>query len=346
MWDGFVGQTIASTSRTLRTIGKIFAVLALAIVLYSSKTIINLASGPAQFGEEQLTSASNFELKLRNYVTVRGGATDTTGIESIQQSTRNGMVESEKVIGEYMVMPVGRHLLIVKAKPKEKADLYTGTVVPLPADLKRRIFFNAQDSAELEAVTFSVMLDASKEYANDDFWSGLSVALLFILLATWLYYLSKRRIDSPEKHPLARAIAQYGALYSLVPQIDAEVKAGSAYMLGVRMTDNWFVSCTVTNSTVMRRDEVLWAYKKRTKHSVNFVPTGSSYSSVLRDSRGKAFEISASTEEQSDGFLNAIVSRTPWIIVGYDKKLEKLYKKSRAEFLALVAQRKDSAGGR
>jgi len=345
MWEGFIGQTIASTSRTLRTIGKMLAILALAIILYTSKTITNLAAGPAHFGEDQLVALSNSNLKLRDYITVKGRDTDTTGIESIQQSTRNGVVESEKVTAEYMMMIVGRHLLVVKAKPKEKADAYLGKIVALPDDLKKRIFSGLQNSKQIEEATFPVMLDASKEYADNDFWSGITVALLFVAGAMWLFYLYRKRTDSPEKHPLARMISRYGPIFRLVPQIDAEVAAGSSYLLGVRMTENWLISCTVTKSIVMRRDELLWVYKKRTKHSVNLIPTGTSYSAVLRDSRGKTFEISASNEEQTEGFLSTLACRTPWVIVGYDKKLEKLYKKNRVEFSAMVSQRKAALAG-
>jgi hypothetical protein len=340
MWEGFVGQTIASTSKTLRTIGKILAFLALAILLYRSKTIINLAAGPAHFGEDQLVTLSNSNARLRNYITVRGRDTDTTGIESIQKSTRNGVVESERVTAEYMVMIVGKHLLVVKAKPKEQADSYLGRIVALPDDLKKRLFSGLQDSRSIEEATFPVMLDASEEYADSDFWSSVTVALLFVIGAMWLFYLYKKRTDSPETHPLERMISKYGPIFSLVPQIDAEVAAGSSYLLGVRMTENWLISCTVAKSIVMRRDELLWVYRKRTKHSVNLIPTGTSYSAVLRDSRGKTLEISATNEEQTEGFLSTIVCRTPGVIVGYDKKLDKLYRKDRLEFSTMVSQRK------
>jgi hypothetical protein len=343
MWNGFIGQTIASTSRTLRTLGKILMFIVLAILVYSSRKIINLAVGPAKLDERQLTALTS--PSLRDYATVEGRDTDTTGVEAIQRSTRNGVVESEKVTGEYMMTVVGKHLLVVKAKPHEKAGVYTGAVVTLPPDLKTRIFSGAKDADEIEAATFPVILDASKEYADDDFWSGIGGAVLLGLIALRLFYLYKKRTDSPEKHPLAKAIAQYGPIYSLVPQIDAEVAAGSAYLLGVRMTDNWLISCTITKSTVMRRDEIVWAYKKRTKHSVNFIPTGTTYSSVLRDSRGKAFEISGSNEQQVEGFLDGVLKQTPWVVVGFDKEINKLYTKNLTEFSSLVAKRRATLGG-
>jgi hypothetical protein len=325
-------------------LAKIFIVLALAIVLYSSKKIVNLAIGPAQLGEEQLAVIAKPAMNMRDYATVRGRDTDSTGIQAIEETTRNGVVESKQVTGEYMFTLVGKRILIVKARTNEKVEIYTGAIVPLPADLKKDIFSNTQgvkdaEVAQLEAATFPIMLDASEDYASF-VWPTLFCAGIFIIPAAWWFHLCKKRTDSPEKHPLAKAISQYGPLYILVPQIDAEVNAGSAYLLGVRMTDDWLISCTVTNSTVMRRDEIVWAYKKRTKRSINFIPTGTTYSSVLRDSRGKAFEINAPNEQQADGFLSGIVNRSPWIVVGYDKKVEKLYSKNVGEFSALVAQRK------
>ena len=55
----------------------------------------------------------------------------------------------------------------------------------------------------------------------------------------------------------------------------------------------------------MRRDEIIWAYKKRTKHSVNFIPTGSSYSLVVRDARDKLLELS-----NSEQLVNSYLARS------------------------------------
>jgi len=89
----------------------------------------------------------------------------------------------------------------------------------------------------------------------------------------------------------------------------------------------------------MHRDEIIWAYKKRTKHSVNFIPTGSSYSLVLRDARGKLLELSNS-EQMVDGYLASLGQQTPWVIFGYDRKLDKLYKKELQSFAQTVSGRR------
>jgi hypothetical protein len=89
----------------------------------------------------------------------------------------------------------------------------------------------------------------------------------------------------------------------------------------------------------MRRDEIVWVYKKRTKHSVNLIPTGTTYSLILRDTRGKALEISNS-EQYVNNFLSSLMEQTPWVLFGYDSKLEKLDKKQPQSFGQVVAERK------
>ena len=142
-----------------------------------------------------------------------------------------------------------------------------------------------------------------------------------------------------ERHPLCKALSQYGPLYSVVPEIDADVTAGTSSLNSVTFSRNWIISCWLTRVAVMRRDEIIWAYKKRTKHSVNFIPTGSSYSLVLRDARGKLLELSNS-EQMVDGYLASLGQKTPWVIFGYDRKLEKLYKKELQSFAQTVSDRR------
>ena len=89
----------------------------------------------------------------------------------------------------------------------------------------------------------------------------------------------------------------------------------------------------------MRRDEIVWAYKKRTKHSVNFIPTGSSYSLLVRDARGKLPELSNS-EQLVNSYLASLAEQTPWVIFGYNGKLEKLYKKELQSFVQTVSDRR------
>jgi hypothetical protein len=337
MWHGFIGQRIAATNKTLHRSGVVLVAAALALCAYGAKTFINVKQGPTKFTEAQLTAIGNPNLQFRDFVAVEGRNTISTGITAIEKTTRNGVVESQKTTGEYMATIVGKHILVVRAKPGDIRENYTGAIKSLPDDLKKAVFSGMADP-DLQAATLPVMLDATASYGEESILGYVVVGAL-VLSGLWMFLLSKKRTEMPERHPLCKALSQYGPLHSVVPQVDADVASGTATFSSATFSRDWILSCWLTQVAVMRRDEVIWAYKKRTKHSVNFIPTGSSYSLVLRDARGKLLELSNS-EKYVDGYLASLAEQTPWVIFGYDRKLEKLYKKQLQSFVQTVSDRR------
>ena len=75
-----------------------------------------------------------------------------------------------------------------------------------------------------------------------------------------------------------------------------------------------------------------------TKHSVNFIPTGKTYSGVLV-CYGGAAEVTG-REKNVDALLAFAAERTPWAVFGYSDDLNKLFKQKTQEFCAAVEQRK------
>jgi hypothetical protein len=339
MWHGFIGQRIAATNKTLHRSGIALLAVALALCAYGARTFINVKQGPAKFDEAQLAAIKDPNLQLRNFVTVEGRNTISTGITAIEKTTRNGVVESQRTTGEYMAMTVGKHILVVKAKPGDIRQKYTGTITSLQDDLKKEVFSDLADP-DLQAATFHLLLDTTVSY-GDELILGYIVVGALVLSGLWMFFLSERRNEMPERHPLCKALSQYGPLYSVVPQIDSDVAAGTSSFNSATFSRNWIISCWLTEVAVMRRDEIIWAYKKRTKHSVNLIPTGSSYSLVLRDARGKLLEL-PNSEQLLDSYLASWVEQTPWVIFGYDRKLEKLYKKQLQSFAQTVSDRRST----
>jgi hypothetical protein len=343
MWNGFIGQRIAATTKTLRRLGIALLLAALGLGLYGARMLMNVMRGPAQLNETQLVSITTPTSLVRNYATIRGKETLSTGITHVEKTTRNGAVTSERTTAEYMAMVVGRHILLVKAMPGEKLQEYTGFIVPLPDDLQKEAFSELADP-NLQTATLRLMLDATGGSGDELILKYIGVGLL-MLFGFWALLLSNRRSEMPERHPLCKALSVYGPLHTVVPEIDSEFSAANSNLAGSTFTRNWVISCSLTTSLVMRRDEIVWAYKKRTKHSVNFIPTGSTYALILRDSRGKLLEISTS-ETDVNNYLASLAEQTPWIIFGYDSKIEKLYKKQRRAFVETVSERKAAVESR
>ncbi|MGA8073143.1 MAG: DUF6709 family protein [Candidatus Acidiferrales bacterium] len=337
MWNGFIGQRIAATTKTLRHVGLGLLLVGVFLGLLCATTLVKVLRGPAQISESDLLGMNGGSFDMRSYATVEGRDTLSTGITSILKTTRDGGVESETTTGEYMAMVVGKHILVVKARPGQIAQKYTGTIVPLPDNLKKELFSVGSDP-DLQAATLSIMLDTTDTHGDGITFLYIIVGLL-ILSGLWATFQSTRRAESPERHPLCKALSKYGPPYSLVPQIDAEVSAAAATLGNATFTRSWIISCYLGRSFVMRRDEIVWIYKKRTRHSVNFIPTGTTYALVLRDARGKQLEIS-NAEENVNNFLSSLAAQTPWVIFGYDQKLKKLYDGRRNEFVEAVSERR------
>src|SRR5208282_5679248 len=204
MWQGFIGQRVAAGTKKLRTLGIALLLVALVLGLCFAKTLVNVAQGPASVDDKWLASVTNPYILWRNFVTVKGRKTISTGMSSIEQTTQNGAVISEQTTGEFMIMAVGEHLLVVKARTKEIAESYTGGVVALSDYLKTQILSQLTDRDQKEA-TLSVMLDATGSYA-EGLVAAYVLVVILVLAGACVLALAKRRTENPERHPLCNAL--------------------------------------------------------------------------------------------------------------------------------------------
>lgn len=337
MWNGFIGQRITANTKNLWRWSITLLVSAALVGLPLAKRLDNVLQGPRQVDAAQLATLSS--ASWRDYVIVKGDQTVSTGVTEIENTTESGQVVSQTTTGEYMAMVVGNRILVVKTHPGVKNESYTGAIVALPADLKKQVLAGEKDP-DLEAAILPVMLDAARDYRGGVILGCISVGLL-LLLSLWTWIKSKRRTENPEVHPLSKALSKYGPLHTLVPEIDEEAKRAISTLGGATFTINWIILASLFRTVVIHRDEIVWVYKKRTKHSVYFIPTGSSYELILRDARGKRLELSA-PEQHVDSYLVSLAQQTPWVTFGFDKKIERLYRKQRPAFIEAVAGRKNS----
>lgn len=335
MWNGFIGQRITANTKNLWRWSIAFLVSAALVGLPLARRLENVLQGPREVDAAQLATLSS--ASWRDYVTVQAEKTVPTGVAEIEQETYNGVVESQSTKAEYIAMAAGSRILIVKTHPGAKNANYTGAIVALPADLKKQVLAGEKDP-NLEAAILPVMLDATRDYRGGVILGCISVGLL-MLLSLWTWIKSKRRTENPEVHPLSKALSKYGPLHTLVPEIDEEAKRAISTLGGATFTINWIILASLFRTVVMRRDEIVWVFKKRIKHSAYFIPTGSSYELILRDTRGKRLELSA-PEEHVDSYLVSLAQQTPWVTFGFDKKIERLYRKQRPAFIEAVAGRK------
>ena len=76
--------------------------------------------------------------------------------------------------------------------------------------------------------------------------------------------------------------------------------------------------------------QLVWLYGKETKHSINFIPVGTSHGIVLcyHDALGKAYRSGIDTTNKAiqEELLSTIWGRAPWAIAGWDDYLSKSWR--------------------
>ena len=104
------------------------------------------------------------------------------------------------------------------------------------------------------------------------------------------------------------------------------------------MTDKYLIRSAPLAFDLLRLSDLLWAYKKVTKHSVNFIPTGKTYACVLACYGGTA-EVTG-REKDMDSLLSFAAERAPWAVLGFTDELSQVFRQKTADFCAAVEQRK------
>ncbi len=100
---------------------------------------------------------------------------------------------------------------------------------------------------------------------------------------------------------------------------------------GVKMDRNYVFFQNGAESVLLRPWDLAWAYQSTTQHRTNGIPTGKTYSAILRTMDGKTYTLGMK-EQQVQSLLSAIQTSLPGVVLGYDDELEKLYKSDRAAF--------------
>jgi hypothetical protein len=72
---------------------------------------------------------------------------------------------------------------------------------------------------------------------------------------------------------------------------------------------------------------------------VNFIPVGQSYEALLYDRYGFSSTTQA-RKKKVELLMTHITQQSPWIVAGFSKDLEKLWKSRKGEFVAAVDERR------
>lgn len=317
--------------------GLIVAVLVL-VVAGNYRYCANFVLGCKPVSAAELAGIQTPDQKWHNFVTVTGTKSVSTGFQDIEKRTQNGQVVSTEVKDEYVLLRVGEKILLVKALPgKEKLE-YSGaleyTTNPVKEDLLRPL---AAEQPDLAAMVLPYTLNAAN-YRNDGY-AMLIFGLPLLALAGWNLWKAMRRVSEIQTSPVWKHLAVYGNAEQLSQQIEAELQPAMARKYGkLQITPQWMVRRKMFSTWVSPVGDLIWIYKKVTKHSVNFIPTGKTYSVVLVGRHRQRTE-EQMKEKAVNEMLGDLAARVPWALFGFTKDLEKAWQKDPGGVIAAVDSR-------
>ena len=170
-----------------------------------------------------------------------------------------------------------------------------------------------------------------------DFWPMLVVSLFF-LLALWNCIKAIRRYGELSTTAVWKNLSVYGNAEQLSLEIEQQRLGPKTKYGNLEVTGSWLVNRSLFSTWVSPVGDLAWVYKKVTKHSVNFIPTGKSYSIIIYGRHRQHIEVSV-TEKKANELLSDFATRVPWAIYGYDKELDSAWTKNPASLIGAVDSR-------
>jgi hypothetical protein len=286
----------------------------------------------------ELAGIQSPDQQWHNFITVTGSKSLSTGYQDIEKSTQYGQVVSTEIKDEYVLLRVGEKILLVKAPPGKEQLEYSGqledTTYQVKVDLLGRLAAQRPDMARM---VLPFTLNAAN-YRSDGYIM-LIIGLPLMALAGWNLWKAMRRVSEIQTSPVWKHLAVYGNAEQLSQQIEAELQPAMIRKYGkLQLTPQWMVRRKLFTTWVSPVGDMVWIYKKVTKHSVNFIPTGKTYSVVLVGRHRQRTE-EQMKEKAVNELLGDLGARVPWALFGFTKDLEKAWQKDPAGVIAAVDSR-------
>ncbi len=299
-----------------------------------SRYIKNFVSGPFDVGQSELDAVGDVSTEPRYFVRVTGSKAIETGIQQITTRKHAGVETSRSVSAAYYVLVIGDRLLVVK-RAEGTPTTVQGELAAMPAALDRHLFNTPQMQA-IRGRFYPYYLDDSRFRTPG--YIGAVAALIFVILLVRYGCPAWRYARDVSSHPVVKRVALWGDPLSTAVEARREAASPRYKGGGWRVSDKYLVRSAPFAFDLLRLSDLLWAYKRVTKHSVNFIPTGKTYSGVLI-CYGGAAEVTG-REQNVDALLTFAAERAPWAVFGYSDDFHKLFKQKSQEFRAAVEQRK------
>ena len=342
MW---VENEARRTNRNLFLVNGLIAAVLVLVIAVNYRYCVNFFLGCQPISAAELASLKSADQRWRNFVSVSGAKSLKIGYNDIEEETQNGQVVSSEVKAEYVFLRVGDNILLVKASPGAEKLEYSGELVPMTQQVQDDVVRSLKaEDPDLAAMVLPFTLNAADYRSNG--WVGLAIMTPLLALALWNLLKAARRSSEPQSSPAWKALSAFGNAEQLSHEIEADMQPGGVSRYGKLMIGpKWMVRRKTFSTWVSPVGDVIWVYKKVTKHSVNFIPTGKTYSVILTGRRRQRIEEQMKEKAVNDLTME-MANRVPWAIFGFDKNLEQAWKKDPQGVITAVDTRYEQHKGK
>jgi hypothetical protein len=317
--------------------GAMLAVLIL-VVAGNYRYCVNFVLGCQSVSSSELAALTSPEQRWRNFISVSGTKSVSTGYRDVVNHMEGSRIVSTEIKDEYIMLRVGEKILLVKAEPgKEKLE-YSGELDATTDNVKENLLRQlAAEEPDMARDVLPFTLNAADYRSNG--YTMLLIGLPVFALALWNCLKAMRRSSEIQISPVWKQLAVYGNAEQLSQQIEAEVQPAMIRKYGkLQIAQQWMVRRKTFSTWVSPIADLVWVYKKVTKHSVNFIPTGKTYSVVLLGRHRQRIE-EQMKEKAVNEMLADLTARIPWALFGFTQDLEKAWRKDPAGVIAAVDSR-------
>lgn len=256
----------------------LIAVVGVVLMMANIRYFSNFFSGPFLMGTSELDRVGNPAQSSQYFVRVTGARAIDLGLQQITVEKRGGTEVSRYVSATYYALDLGNKLLLVKSASGKPLDA-EGELEIIPPDLNYQLF-SAPEMEEFREVFYPFYLNTGSfrtaGYVTFSLW------FIFLGLAAWKAVPIWRKLQNPSQHPVVKRVAQWGDPVQLSIEIEREfVSADVRRQDPWTLTHHYLIKTSFFGFDVLRFWGLLWAYKRASKRSVNFIPIGTGYSIVF-----------------------------------------------------------------
>lgn len=289
-------------------------------------------SGPHRVESSVVEAAKRRSELPHEFVDVEASGAIDTGIAWVE--TKGGR-ETRRT--PYWAVPFGEKFLLVKSDSAPSGRV-VGVVEVLGQDIWSRL------GSEDAAATLPFLLDARDP--RPIVWIGDLLLTALTACATWLFVRSFRRSQDPTLHPAIARLGNRDARIAVSAKAESELASEETERIdGRAFTPSYLVEERWSRFDLRAWRDLVWAYPRVTKHSVNFIPTGKTFDAVLCFSDGAQVNVAGSRSEQKvRRALELAERRAPWAVHGFDERVARAWKSDRAGLAGSVAARRDADG--